>query len=567
MHISSEKLEEIILKTNIIERADFEEAKKEAQRSGQTLVNVLLGREGISEKFLVEILSSYFRVPATELKGIEEKREAVRMIPENFAKKKSLAIFDFDEKKRVLKVAMTDPGDMEVIEYLEAKFDCAVEPYVVSSEDLKKALTQYKEQIGDKFSQIISENIKRAETISGEIDLTKVAEEVPVVAILDAIIEYAIDMAASDIHFEPLLDALLVRYRIDGVMREILTLPKIVHSFLVARVKILANLSIDEHRKPQDGRFKFTSASGTLDIRVSIIPLLRGEKIEMRILQSSERPLSLTDLGLEAKDIEVIEENIKKTYGMILSTGPTGCGKTTTLYTILNLLNKPKVNIVTIEDPVEYDIPRINQVQVNEKAGITFAGGLRSIVRQDPDIIMVGEIRDSETTNIAIHAALTGHLVLSTIHTNDAAGTVPRLLDLGAEPFLAASTLNLIIAQRLVRRICLSCIESYKPSPEIQKLITAQFGSGNVKVTVPSLLYKGKGCKVCGYRGYKGRIGIFECLSISKEINKLILERADSSAIRAQAIKDGMTTMAQDGLRKVEAGLTTIEEVLRVIRV
>jgi len=566
MHISYEKLEEIILNTNLIDKADFEEVKREAQQSGRTLLNVLLGREGISERFLTEVLASYFRVPTTDLKGIEEKREVVRMLPENFAKKKSLAIFDFDEKNKVLKVAMADPGDLEVIEYLEAKFECAIDPYMVSSEDLKRAFGQYKEQIADKFSQIISENIKKAETISGEIDLTKVAQELPIVAILNAIIEYAADLMASDIHFEPLADSLLVRYRIDGVLREILSLPKVVHSFLVARVKILANLLIDEHRKPQDGRFKFTTPSGSLDIRVSIIPLLEGEKVEMRLLQPSERPLSLPDLGLEAKDIAIIEGNIKKTYGMILATGPTGCGKTTTLYTILNILNKPKVNIMTIEDPVEYDIPRVNQVQVNEKAGITFASGLRSIVRQDPDIIMVGEIRDSETTDIAIHAALTGHLVLSTIHTNDAASTIPRLLDLGAEPFLVASTLNLIIAQRLVRRICLNCIESYAPSPEIKKLIKAQFSSGGEEITPPSLLFRGKGCKVCGYRGYRGRIGIFECLSVSKEINRLILNRADSTTIKEQAIKEGMTTMAQDGLRKVEAGLTTIEEVLRVIR-
>lgn len=566
MHIDDQKFEEILLKTRIIEQADFEDAKKEAVRSNMTLYNVLLGREGISERFLAEVLSSFFRVPTTDLRGIEEKRDVVRMIPENFAKKKSLAAFDFDESKKVLKVAMVDPGDLAVIEYLETKFDCIIEPYIVSSIDLKRAFDQYKEQIGEKFSQIITENIKKAETISGEINLAKVAEEVPIVAILDAIIEYAVDAMASDIHFEPLVDALLVRYRIDGIMREVLTLPQIIHPFLVARVKILANLLIDEHRKPQDGRFKFTSNTGSLDIRVSIIPLLRGEKVEMRLLQSSDKPLNLPDLGLSMRDAETIEENIKKTYGMLLVTGPTGCGKTTTLYTVLHILNKPKVNIMTIEDPVEYDIPRINQVQVNEKAGITFAGGLKSIVRQDPDIVMVGEIRDSDTTQIAIQAALTGHLVLSTLHTNDAASTISRLIDLGAEPFLLTSTLNLIIAQRLVRRICINCVESYTPSPEIQRLIKAQFSLGGMEVVVPTLLYKGKGCKVCGHRGYKGRVGIFECLNVSKDINKLILERADSAAIRNQAIKEGMTTMAQDGLRKVEAGETTVEEVLRVIR-
>jgi len=565
MHITEEKLEEILSEAQIIEKSEFEEMKKEAERAERNIVDVILSRGDISENFLVETMASFFRVPITDLRAVEEKKEVVRMIPENFAKKKSLAAFDYDEKNRVLKVAMEDPGDLEVIEYLEVKFDCAIEPYMVSSFNLKRAFKQYKEKIGEKFTEIIEDNLKKARTMSGNMDLGKVAKEVPVIAMLDAIIANAMDLAASDIHFEPAEDALVVRYRIDGIMREILSLPKIIHSFLVARVKVLANLSIDETRKSQDGRFRFSSEIGETDIRVSIMPLLQGEKVEMRLLQPSDKHMSLPDLGLNPHNVELVLNGIKKTYGMVLAVGPTGSGKTTSLYTILYILNKQKVNIMTIEDPVEYNIAGINQIQVNEKAGITFANGLRSIVRQDPDIIMVGEIRDPETSDIAVHASLTGHLVLSTVHTNDASGTIPRLLDLGVEPFLLTSTLNLVIAQRLVRKICLNCIESYPTPEEIKKLISAQFNLIGVNDDIPGTLYRGKGCKLCGGQGYRDRIGIFECLPTSKAISDLILAKADSSVIRNQAIKEGMITMFQDGIRKAEAGTTTIEEVLRVI--
>lgn len=565
MHITEEKLEEILSQAQIIEKSEFEEMRKEADRTQRDIINVILGRGDISENFLVETLASFFRVPMTDLRTVEEKKEVVRMIPENFAKKKSLAAFDYDEKNKVLKVAMTDPGDLEVIEYLEVKFGCAIEPYITSSIYLKRAFKQYKEKIGEKFTEIIEDNLKKARTMSGSVDLGKVAKEVPVIAMLDAIIVNAMDLTASDIHFEPAEDALVVRYRVDGIMREILSLPKVIHSFLVARVKVVANLSIDETRKPQDGRFRFSAESGDIDIRVSIMPMLQGEKVEMRLLQPSDKPLSLPDLGLNPHNVELVLNSIKKTYGMILAAGPTGSGKTTSLYTVLHILNKSKVNVMTIEDPVEYNIAGINQIQVNEKAGITFANGLRSIVRQDPDIIMVGEIRDPETSQIAVHAALTGHLVLSTVHTNDAAGTIPRLLDLGVEPFLLTSTLNLIIAQRLVRKICLNCIESYPTPPEIKKLISAQFNLIGVNDQVPETLYRGKGCNLCGGQGYKDRMGIFECLAMSKKISELIIAKADSAVIRDQAIKEGMITMFQDGIRKAESGVTTIEEVLRVI--
>ena len=566
LHISEKEFEQLLLKEKIVGKAEFEEAKEEAVRSHRTLVNVLLGRGSISEEYLTELLSSYFHVPISNLEGIEDKKEVVKMIPEEFAKENKLVVFDWDPEKRILKLAMLDPGDFQTIKFLEAKLNCKILPHITTPANLNRAFQQYEKKLEEKFTEVISENIKKATTLSGEIDLAKVAREVPVVTILNAILEHAIGLEGTDIHFEPLTDASLVRYRIDGILREILTLPEIVHPFLIARIKVLSNLAIDEHRKPQDGRFRFEGASGISDVRVSIVPILEGEKAEMRLLKPQERPWNFPGLGLSPKDSKLIEENLEKTQGMIIGCGPTGCGKTTTIYACMRILNKPKVNIMTIEDPVEYSIPRVNQIQVNPKAGIIFATGLRSIVRQDPDIMMVGEIRDKETAEISIQAALTGHLVLSTLHTNDAASAITRLVDIGIESFFLEATLNLIVAQRLVRRICLNCIESYKPGLEVKKLIKAQLSLAGVTAEVPETMYRGRGCKVCGHTGYSGRTGIFECLDISKNIRQLILKKATASEIKAQAVKEGMTSVFEDGLRKVEAGITSIEEVLRVAR-
>jgi len=566
LHISEKEFERLLLKEKVVSEPEFEEAKEEAIRSNRTLVNVLLGRGSISEEYLTELLSSYFKVPITNLEGVEDKKEVVKMVPEEFAKKNELAAFDWDPEKRILKLAMLDPGDFQTVKFLEAKLNCKILVHITTPANLNRAFRQYEKKLEETFTEVISENIKKATTLSGEIDLAKVAREVPIVTILNAVLEHAVGLTATDIHFEPLGDISLVRYRIDGILREILTLPKIVHPFLIARVKVLSNLAIDEHRKPQDGRFRFQGASGISDVRVSIVPILEGEKVEMRLLKPQERPWNFSDLGLGPKDEKLINENLEKTQGMIIGCGPTGCGKTTTIYASMRILNKPKVNVMTIEDPVEYSIPRINQIQVNPKAGITFASGLRSIIRQDPDIIMVGEIRDKETAEIAVHAALTGHLVLSTLHTNDAASAITRLIDIGIESFFLEATLNLIIAQRLVRKVCLNCIESYKPSLETKKLIKAQLSLAEVEAEVPETMYRGRGCKVCGHTGYSGRIGIFECLDISKNIRKLILKKATASEIKAQAIKEGMTSIFQDGLRKVETGVTSIEEVLRVAR-
>lgn len=569
MHITEQKLKQILVDSGIVEEKTFEEAKAEAFRLGQTTINVLIGNRNITEDYLIELLEPYFGAPTIDLKQAVIPLEILELIPESYAKSKNLAVFEFDNKKQVAKVAMLDPLDYEAIEYLRAKLDVWIEPYLTTSASLKFSLKQYKKKIGQEFNQIISENVQKFLSATGETDVVKMAEAVPIINILDSIIEHAIALNASDIHFEPLPKGVLVRYRVDGILQEILSLHKMIESILVARVKILASLQIDEHRAPQDGRFRFGADENlVVDIRVNIMPVMHGEKVEMRLLKSSTQPLALEELGLYSEAVAAVNNEIKKPHGMILVTGPTGHGKTTTLYAILHILNTPKVNITTIEDPIEYEVTRINQTQVNTKSGITFANGLRALLRQNPDIIMVGEIRDNETAEIAVHSALTGHLVLSSLHTNDAPSALPRLLDMGVPAFLLASTVNLIIAQRLVRKICSSCIESYKISDELKGLISTQIalvGDTHIK-TVPETLYRGRGCKVCGESGFQGQIGVFEILQISDVIRSLLTGLVSGSEIRRQAIKEGMVTMFEDGLQKVERGVTTIEEVLRVVR-
>ncbi len=570
MHITAGKLKDILVASGIVSESTFNSAKEESARLGQTVPNVLIGRGDITEKYLVELLGPYVGAKMVDLERITIPTETLELLPEAYAKSKNVVLFEYDKEKHVVKLAMVDPLDYDTIEFLRAKLNTWVEPFFTTSSSLKYGLKQYKKNIGDQFNEVISENVKKFLAAGGETDITKLAKAVPIVVILDSIIEHAIALNASDIHFEPLEKELLVRYRVDGILHEILSLHKVVESILVARVKVLADLRIDEHRMPQDGRFRFEVEEGvTIDIRVNVMPTLHGEKVEMRLLESSARPLSLEELGMSSAAAGLVKTGIKKPNGMILVTGPTGHGKTTTLYAVLHLLNVPEVNITTIEDPIEYEIPRVNQTQVNVKSGITFANGLRSILRQNPDIIMVGEIRDNETAEIAVHAALTGHLVLSSIHTNDAPSALPRLLDMGVEAFLVAPTVNMVIAQRLVRKICTTCIASYQPAPELTRLLMAQIalaGESHIK-TIPKVLYRGMGaCKVCGGTGFHGQIGIFEILQLSEKIRALLIDKVSVDIIRKEAIKAGMVTMFEDGLNKAETGATTIEEVLRVVR-
>ncbi|HZX01164.1 MAG TPA: GspE/PulE family protein, partial [Candidatus Paceibacterota bacterium] len=437
MHIADERLKSLLVDSGAIGPEKFDSAIEEAKRNDQDIISVLIGRGDIPEYYLVELLQKYFEVPSIELRSTQMLKEVVELVPEAYAKSEHVVAFGYDKKKGLIKVAMIDPADYNVINFLSSKLNAKIEPYITTMESLRFGLKQYKERIGADFNEIIQENVQKVISVSGEADLAKLAEAVPIITILNSILEHAIQLGASDIHFEPLPRELLIRYRIDGVLHEVLSLPKPVDPILVARVKVMANLQIDEHRVPQDGRFSFDlETGGNVDMRVNIMPVMNGEKVEMRLLMSTTKPLSLEDLGLSKESIGIISREITRPHGMILVTGPTGHGKTTTLYAILHILNTPKVNITTIEDPIEYEIAKVNQTQVNTKSGITFANGLRSILRQNPDIIMVGEIRDSETVDISIHAALTGHLVLSSLHTNDAPSALPRLLDMGGPAFL-----------------------------------------------------------------------------------------------------------------------------------
>jgi len=572
MFIKSEILKGIVVGSGLVSEEIFASAETEASHSGQGISEVLIEREEISEDYLLELLSPFLGVPIVNLKKISIEPEVLNLLPESFVESKGAVFFEFDKEKKIAKLAMLNPVDLETVEFLRHRFNAWMEVYITSSSSMSYVAKQYKKKIGFNFNEIIEESIKQSTMLSGETDMSKMAEALPIITILNSILDNAVLVNASDIHFEPLAKKFLVRYRVDGIMQEILSLPKDIEPILTSRVKILANMQIDEHRVPQDGRFHFNPEDRSrIDVRVNIMPVLNGEKVEMRLLKSSNKPLSLTDLGVSDKLEKVIQEEVAKPHGMILSTGPTGHGKTTTLYSILHILNTPKVNITTIEDPIEYEVSNINQTQVNAKAGITFANGLRSLLRQNPDIIMIGEIRDNETADIAVHSALTGHLVLSSLHTNDAPSAIPRLVDMGALPFLLSSTVNLIIAQRLVRKICPSCIESHKLSKFQNDQIIRQlslFGlkktAAAVKKMIPKEIFKGKGCKVCDGSGFSGQIGIFEILAINDAIREAISKSLSANEIRKIAIKNGMVSMFEDGLDKVGRGVTTIEEIMRV---
>lgn len=568
MNIPPENLKKMLLNSGLISESDFESAQKEAKRTEKNLEDILISRGFLNQDYYAEILATYFNVPRVKLIGSQISSEVLKIIPEDVARVKGVVVFDKDDK--TIKVAMRDPANLEIIEFLEKYTGYLVKPYLALNEDLQAVFSQYGKIVSLDFQRVIEENIKESLKIKG-VDPAKAALEFPIIAISDSLISYAASLNASDIHLEASSDELIVRFRIDGVLREILRLSKEIHPALIARIKILANLQIDEHNKPQDGRFKYKYTDTIFDIRVAIMPTMHGEKIEMRLLTGSVKPMSFQELGMLEETIKLIESNIIKTNGMILVTGPTGCGKTTTLYAILNKLNRPEVNIVTIEDPIEYELKYVNQTQVNPRAGIDFANGLRAILRQDPNIIMVGEIRDNETAEIAVHAALTGHLVLSTLHTNDATTSVPRLIDMGVPPFLVAATINVAIAQRLLRRICRDCIESFQLDEGIRKAIKEQFalikGENKGREFIPTQLYRGKGCKSCGFTGYRGRLAIYEVFNVDEDI-RVYIQRTDFSldGLKKLAFSKGMKTMLEDGLAKAELGLTTVEEVLRALR-
>ena len=567
MQIPTEKLKEFLIKDGLVTPEVFDGTALEAARMGHGLADTLISKSIITKDYYNEILSGYFGVGRANLSSKNADEKVLRLLPEEIAREKRVTLFRREEDGSI-GVAMEDPSNLEIIEFLKRYLNSEIKPYLASQEDLTYGLKLYSKEEAKDFQKLIEENVSASlrSKVSG---MKEAAEDLPIVAIVDNLVAYAMSSRASDIHLEILEDILLVRYRVDGVLHEIMRLPKEVHSPLVARIKLLAGLKLDEHYKPQDGRFRQRFGTDYLDLRVSIIPTFFGEKAEMRLLAGTQRPLSFEEVGMLEDMIKILEDNIKKTFGMILVSGPTGSGKTTTLYSVLNILNKPEVNIVTVEDPVEYNIKYVNQTQINTAAGITFASALRSLLRQDPNIILVGEIRDEETADISINAALTGHLVLSTVHTNDAPTAIPRLIDMKVQPFLVAAVLNLVMAQRLVGKICVDCIESYKPDNTLLELIKKQIKEMGLEAEykAPKLLYRGKGCGICHRSGLRGRIGIFEMLSFNDEMRKYLADPGFLlDGLKKLARKNGMITMFEDGLRKAEKGMTTIEEVLRVIR-
>jgi len=565
-----------------IKSDDLKKYQEEAKNENRPLEEILEEKNVVNNESLYEMAAKYYKLPFVNLKNNTIRKDILNIIPEPIASAHQIISFDLDVEKNTLKVAALDPNDLQTIEFIKKKTGMNVMAYLTTPKGLNEILKQYKQSLRAEFEKISAEQKETINTtIKERKNLEDLAQDLPIIRIVDTLLEYAIFEGASDIHIEPTDKEVLVRYRIDGILKDVMNLPKKVAPGIVARIKILSNLKLDEHRLPQDGRFKISTDTYKISFRVSIIPVFDGEKIVMRLLNESTQILTLEQLGFRDKNLETIKKNIDKPHGMILVTGPTGSGKTTTLYTILHSLNKPGINITTIEDPIEYRMPRVNQSQVNPKIGYTFAGGLRAFLRQDPNIIMVGEIRDNETAEIAVNAAMTGHLVLSTLHTNDAATALPRLQDMNVPSFLIATTTNIIIAQRLVRKICPNCIMSYNLDKqavaelqanfdikEILEVLAKEGSIASAKEPIGSLLfYKGKGCKQCGNSGYKGRLGIYEILEVTEDVAKMVMNKASSEQILSSLQdKNQMLTMAQDGFVKAKDGLTTLEEILRVTK-
>lgn len=575
--MTAKQLTKIISDANLLPAQALIEAQRSADINRMNLEQYLVEENVLSENILYEAIANYYHLPFIDLKQATIRKDILNLVPEPLVQVHQIFAYDSDTKS--IKLATLDPRDLQTFEFIKKKTGLTPELSITTPASIKNAISQYHKGLSAKFKEIAEETGAEDEG-DGEKKLTELAEDLPIIRIVDSILEYAIFESASDIHIEPQEKDITVRYRIDGRLKLVMTLPKSTQSGLIARIKILTNLKIDEHRLPQDGRFSITTKDYKVAFRVSILPVYDGEKAVLRILNESAQVLTLEQLGMQPKPLDILKRNIKKPHGIILVTGPTGSGKTTTLYTVLNILNKPEVNISTVEDPIEYRMPRVNQSQVNPKIGFTFAGGLRSLLRQDPNIIMVGEIRDNETAEIAANAAMTGHLVLSTLHTNDAVTALPRLGEMGVPSFLIASTTNILMAQRLVRKICLHCIQSYTLSKAAVEDLNKHFNVDfilqtleregaimSAKAPISSLLfYRGKGCKQCNNEGYKGRIGIYEILEVTHDIADLILNKCTTEDLRRAAQKQGMLSMAEDGFIKAKYGITTIEEVLRVTK-
>lgn len=571
--MNPQSIEKLLVENGIIEPQKLSFLKEKASEEKLSLEDYLVVKKITTEKRILEIKSKALGVEYIDLSQIEIPKDVLFLIPEPLVRQHEIVAFK--KTNDSLYVATTNPQDLLTQESIKKKTGLNIIPYLTTKSSIDSTLRLFKQSIKTKFDEILKTASKEQKGKT----LEEIAKAIPVIRILDTLIDYAVLQDSSDIHVEPMEDQVLVRFRIDGVLHDIITLPRTIDAGIVARIKILSNLKIDEHRLPQDGRFTRQTEQYKASFRVSIIPVYDGEKVVMRILREEAKIITLEQLGLQHSALQIIKRSIALPYGMLLATGPTGSGKTTTLYSVINILNVPGVNISTVEDPIEYHIPRVSQTQILPRIGLTFSKGLRALMRQDPDIIMVGEIRDNETAEIAVHAALTGHIVLTTLHTNNAAGTLTRLIDMKVEPFLAASTINTAIGQRLVRKICPNCIESFKPDKNFLKSLSQNFNMEKIqkvlereKIIMPGKkisdlkFYRGKGCDKCNKEGYKGRLGIFEVLEVTESIEELIIKKASTEEIQRKAVEQGMITMSEDGFIKAVTGITTIEEVIRVTR-
>lgn len=597
MRVSDSLVKELLLNNG---KATEEQINSVREQSGDTksaLQDMVIKAGIITDKELTKLYAEEIEVPFVELDPKDISREVLKLIPERIAIQYRVVLYGIDETGTKL-LATENPDDVEAVNFLKKQLGDDIRVAVATKQNITSCLDQYRGEISTELTKVMTPE-ELTEDVDENISEEDVAEDSPIAQTVNLIIEYAVKAGASDIHIEPRENYVSVRYRIDGVLKETNKLPRKVISPLVSRIKILSNLKIDEKRAPQDGRFKISANGQLYALRVSTLPIVDGEKVVMRILNESSKALTLEELGYWGRSLDDINSAIVQPHGMILVTGPTGSGKSTSLFSILSMINSPTVNISTVEDPVEYRVPGTNQTQVNPVAGMTFVNGLRALLRQDPNIIMVGEIRDSETASLGVQAALTGHLVFSTLHTNNAATTLPRMLDMGIEPFLIASTVRAVVGQRLVRRLCTECREYEEPDDDTRKRIfeTFQIGESDSMKYIHELeksaldggvgktnqgnnpsdslstdetninrIWKHKidGCDSCNKTGYRGRIGIYEVLRNSESIQKLIVANATSEAINQQAIKEGMVTMQLDGFIKALRGQTTIEEILRV---
>lgn len=592
MRISDKLLFKLLTQDNLVPAETLQPLQEEALADEKSLKELVLNNKLIDEQSLTQLYANYAGLIYIEVIPADITKEALNTIPERIARQYNAIVFRVDEDKKV-HLAMDDPDDVQAISFIEKEVGSNTEIYIATSTNIAECLDMYRGDVNQELNEVI--DIQREDDTADQVvSDSDVAEDSPIAQTVNLLLEYAIRSQASDIHIEPREEYVQVRYRIDGNLKEVNRLPRNVLGALVSRIKILSNLKIDERRVPQDGRFKIKVANKQYALRVSTLPITDGEKVVMRILDESNKAVTLKQLGYWGNSLRIINEAIIQPNGMILVTGPTGSGKSTSLFSVLTKLNTPDVNISTIEDPVEYKIPGVNQTQTNAKAGMTFASGLRALLRQDPNIIMVGEIRDGETANLGVQAALTGHLVFSTLHTNNAATCLPRLLDMGIEPFLIASTVKAIVGQRLVRRLCIACRQAYKPDQQEVASITQLFNlrqgqtfahihqleleaieqevggdtpQGSNEQTITQLFRANpEGCKECNSTGFKGRIGIYEVLGNSIPVQKLIVANATSNDIQDKAIEEGMITMQTDGLVKALRGNTTVEEVLRATR-